>query len=98
MRDTSKATPGPWTVSGDAEVYYAPDGFAVASAQGYKGEREANARLISAAPDMLEALKRAAEALQTAAGCPDDTYWEPGGEGHDANNAALEAIAKAVQS
>jgi hypothetical protein len=64
----SKHTPGPWNVDGDATVYgprfsIANDKeqigiFEVADCKGYKQEREANARLIAAAPDLLLALER----------------------------------------
>lgn len=64
----SKHTPGPWNVDGDATVYgprfsIANDKeqigrFEVADCKGYKQEREANARLIAASPDLLLALER----------------------------------------
>ena len=69
----SKHTPGPWNVDGDATVYgprfsIANDKeqigiFEVADCKGYKQEREANARLIAAAPDLLLALERLAHPM-----------------------------------
>jgi hypothetical protein len=69
----SKHTPGPWNVDGDATVYgprfsIANDKeqigrFEVADCKGYKQEREANARLIASAPDLLAALERLAHPM-----------------------------------
>ncbi len=60
----SKHTKGPWTASGFDEEYtdqinIKGDGFYVAAAiwMGNPGEQEANARLIAAAPELLEALE-----------------------------------------
>ena len=51
-------TPGPWRVQSDHSVRsYAPGHWAVADCGGRR--REANARLIAAAPDLLEALREA---------------------------------------
>jgi len=54
-------TPGPWHVGvKQAEkIIYDASGWAVANATVYHGENDAkaNARLIAAAPDLLEALK-----------------------------------------
>lgn len=58
----SKHTSGPWSVGGkDKTIIYAGDGHAVASCAVYHGrfkdgEVEANARLIAASPELLEAL------------------------------------------
>lgn len=64
-----KHTPGPWSVrKNDHSCVSGPrmsiDGsgrkigtFTVASCLGYKDEREANARLIAAAPELLKALQ-----------------------------------------
>ena len=62
-------TPGPWVVAGDSihdrETKYESDGartgdtacrIATTEIMARQGEQEANARLIAAAPDMLEAL------------------------------------------
>lgn len=67
---TTKHTPGPWHVgdlaapnlAGRNALVYAPSGYAVADAKVFHckfgvPEMEANARLIAAAPDMLEALE-----------------------------------------
>jgi hypothetical protein len=61
----TKHTPGPWIYSGPAssEVYgyrghYQDTPQTVAKVSGYwDGEAEANARLIAAAPELLEALR-----------------------------------------
>ena len=63
-------TPGPWVVAGDSihdrETKYESDGartgdtacrIATTEIMARQGEQEANARLIAAAPDMLEALE-----------------------------------------
>jgi hypothetical protein len=65
-------TPGPWEVaSSDVTVIVSqrpnePYKVTVAETMGYKIEREANARLIAAAPDLLEALHDLLERVQTA--------------------------------
>jgi len=53
--------------------------------------------LHKAAPDLLKACKRANEALQDAGkfSYKADPYYEKGGEGYDANEECLAAIAKA---
>lgn len=53
-------TPGPWHTGGRGDrIIYAADGYAVASAtvfhNQHDGQLEANARLIAAAPELLEA-------------------------------------------
>ena len=65
--NTTKHTPGPWTVSPSSKastltrVFSVDEGRLVASANGpglsESGEAEANARLIAAAPELLEALE-----------------------------------------
>jgi len=64
MSDETKQahTPGPWEVAGHGNyVRSRSGGFAVAQSEELPGqdgeERNANARLIAAAPEMLEALK-----------------------------------------
>lgn|SRR5678816_98780 len=69
-------TPGPWTLDRDtwsirdertyrvARCSFAKDG---ASMKLSNEEREANARLIAAAPELLDRLRRMATALSTAA-------------------------------
>jgi hypothetical protein len=59
-REEMSRTPGPWRVETDEFDIVASDGELLATifpmSQG-KGDAEANARLIAAAPDLLEALK-----------------------------------------
>ena len=77
---TAKHTPGPWQVSGGRsrlETYghtIGPDGFSIACVF-YSDQTNAehiaslaDARLIAAAPDLLEAMKEAKNGLR---------YWEP---------------------
>lgn len=66
----SHPTPGPWHVgSGSAaRIVYAANGWAIADAKVYHGGNKSgedfeNARLMAAAPDLLEALKRARRQL-----------------------------------
>lgn len=56
----TKHTPAPWTHEGRGAVY-APDGRPIAHVWQNQGDddREANARLIAAAPELLEALELA---------------------------------------
>lgn len=58
-------TPGPWKIDGrnrtnDGWCLYSPDGYGIGCVWDCNGnpENEANARLIAAAPDLYEALKR----------------------------------------
>ena len=60
----TKRTPGPWHTGGHGNtIIYAADGWAVADVKVYHnrhngyGETQANARLIAAAPDLLDALE-----------------------------------------
>jgi len=59
----SEHTPGPWAVGPDLEVVYEPNGcrvtypLSITSMKGRTDEDRANARLIAAAPEMLESLK-----------------------------------------
>ena len=65
MRE-SKHTPGPWRVDANHPDYVLSATRCVTIIYGRPGnatEREANARLIAAAPDMLEALKACQSAL-----------------------------------
>lgn len=55
----SNHTPGPWAVSRVGSSVYAPDDNPIANISKFaktEEERAANARLIAAAPEMLEAL------------------------------------------
>lgn len=61
----SKHNPGPWRVDGQAHdmagsaIIHDVNGFPVASTRSWiKEQHEANARLVAAAPDLLEACKR----------------------------------------
>jgi hypothetical protein len=77
-----KRTPGPWRVARGRAVYSVEDGegFAVAQMWSDPAIQEANARLIAAAPDMLEALREVAD-------------LEPG---HFATASAAKGIARAA--
>lgn len=61
----AKHTPGPWTFNGgdDAPILhiYAPDDKHLFHGDRSLAEQEANARLIAAAPEMLEALQAVAD-------------------------------------
>jgi len=107
----TKHTPGPWHVgdlaapnlAGRNALVYAPSGYAVADAKIFHckfgvPEMEANARLIAAAPDLLEAL----EAIRARI----DGEWDNpalvkfGGlrdTKEDIHALATEAIAKATE-
>lgn len=94
----SAPTPGPWTVEAhttyptDAVRISGPDGFQIAATRqlhGYRPDKtaawyeaRANARLMAAAPDLLEALKTLSDAF-------------PAQSTHPAVKAARAAIAKA---
>lgn len=55
----SKHTPGPWcAVEGTVFKDYGDKAYPVASVEGWGEDTDHNARLIAAAPDLLEALKR----------------------------------------
>lgn len=70
FHDKPKHTPGPWTaekISGALVLIDAPDGQGIASIKGESSPfRDANARLISAAPDFFKAAKRALENAEEA--------------------------------
>lgn len=90
-----KGTPGPWRVSekrGDLiDIRHNSNGIGaisinlahVVARQSWLKEAEANARLIAAAPELLEALQCIAEA------CAWDTYGNPGYENLEAAKAAI---------
>lgn len=99
MNDQTKHTPGPWSVRFDFVVQAASfdDGRLVPVAQPYgvnadRTDLFANARLIAAAPDLVEALQRALMAL---------TGYLPGHR-NEVTDAAIEhahaALAKATGS
>ena len=56
-------TPGPWTV--DNQYIHGPDGIRFIAVAG-DGAGQANARLISAAPELIDALAGCADALREA--------------------------------
>jgi hypothetical protein len=65
MTHNTQHTPGPWHVGeGRASIIvYASDGYAIANAATYhpkERDLEANARLIAAAPELLEAARSVA--------------------------------------
>jgi hypothetical protein len=54
----NKFTPGPWEIGHDYLIQtVATDGWEIAEIRQDTGDFEANARLIAAAPDLLEALE-----------------------------------------
>lgn len=64
-----KHTPGPWHTSRNERLpylIYASDGYVVADVKVYHGRHDimANARLIAAAPELLDALEGVCEALE----------------------------------
>jgi hypothetical protein len=87
----TKHTPGPWSLKDD--LIYGPDGITIVSADGLMEnygppdrsmeENYANARLIAAAPELLEALKGLFKNNQDI-----DAYLQ-------AKDKAVQAIAKA---
>lgn len=66
-----KFTPGPWRtdcrlIGGQIRITQVPNAnMTVAQVNGRQGEQEANARLIAAAPEMLEALEVALGDIDT---------------------------------
>lgn len=93
----TKHTPGPWHTGGySSRIIYAGDGFAVADATVFhgrhEGEHEANARLIAAAPELLDVLQEVTRCLAW--------HEEQHGVGMDrkAVESARAAIAKATGS
>ena len=107
---STQHTPGPWEVKKGAAmlnsvctVYGTEDGWVdiaapIPMADDYRAESSANARLIAAAPDLLEALKSAVDTL-TDPRIGQWSYME-GSEIYsdfkDAADAARAAIAKAT--
>lgn len=100
----TKHTPGPWRVGKDATVYgprlsiddtgRVIGEFQVCDCKGYKCEREANAKLIAACPELLAALEDAEWLLRNLA-----INWKEAGSMKDSAlrsaNDAREAISKA---
>ena len=96
----SKHTPGPWTVVEDPEdrgryVVAGPDQVGIVMTPAGKHRNEplrsflADARLIAAAPDLLQALKAVVGRDNPPAGEPGHVYFS------DALKMAAQAIAKA---
>ena len=59
----AKHTPGPWALGAETIVISSTVGGGCVADCGYREEGNADARLIAAAPDMLEALKLAEAAM-----------------------------------
>src|SRR5690349_17056477 len=79
----SRHTPGPWHYSDGQDVYThqvrdADNRLLGSCSQGTRPELEANARLMAAAPELLEAAKLLEEADQKWANCPDCESMLPG--------------------
>ena len=70
MSDKTKHTPGPWASHAEvAGVIYGPDGYQVCTTPRTtrrETERDANARLIAAAPDLASALQGIIPAYEAA--------------------------------
>lgn len=66
MTQQIKHTPGPWALTEDGLGIKAGFNFVSVMTNRWKGESKANAHLIAAAPELLEALKFAYELLQHA--------------------------------
>lgn len=93
-----KHTPGPWAKkdNGDSFHIIGANGDWIATVHGGIEEDEANAQLIAAAPMLAEALLKALENLQAIASQEGDiAYWNDGGNGREACNAARHALAAA---
>lgn len=88
-----KFTPGPWRtdcrlIGGQIRITQVPNAnMTVAQVNGRQGEQEANARLIAAAPELLEALER----LMLSR----DASWTGGHDWEEALDEAAAALAKA---
>ena len=61
-----KHTPGPWEIFSNLEV--SSGGKIICEMRGFKDEDDANGRLITAAPDLLEALENLADYVDERAG------------------------------
>ena len=91
----TKHTPGPWKIgmslSGKPTIYTEVDFKSVAWVDHDRSESDANAKLIAAAPELLEAL----DELRTAIiDCVDSEWW---GRHKEAVAKAYEAIKKATE-
>jgi hypothetical protein len=99
--DNAKHTPGPWRIVRTSDYTSDPEDTDIQSIEGANGDsvyftdsgyyrpREADARLIAAAPDLLEALRGVLDHF--------DPYATPGYEENEqAYEAARDAIRKAT--
>lgn len=87
-------TPGPWAVNDDDPTEVVTRHGRLVAACHYRGEAKANARLIAAAPELLEALLDCAAYLDALAGSKLVT-----GPSIDARRAsARTAVAKAEEA
>lgn len=92
----SKYTPGPWVHHQEDNIITTPNGLSkllewqARSLHVSQEERDANARLIAAAPAMLEALRKAV--LLLAGVCVHSPELEP----HETYEAVSAAISKAT--
>jgi hypothetical protein len=95
QRIAAKHTPGPWHVGGgdirDAKSY----AVALIDPRDKLGERDANARLIAAAPEMYEALQAWMD-HRSARMSSDDYSTIPAGRMDEIIRAAESALAKAT--
>lgn len=60
-------TPGPWHIGGNGFIVYAANGYAICDVKTFHGRNDsdaANADLITAAPELLEALKQARDFME----------------------------------
>jgi hypothetical protein len=98
---STKHTPGPWSIHPRSATSVMAEGMGIASCAGHSDnkkdpvalclEQEANARLIAAAPDMLEALEFSAYVIERLEN--DLKKFRPGT--YSGSNKARAAIAKA---
>lgn len=93
-------TPGPWRMS--SGMVETVTGIPIAWMDREPGngtlpvERDANARLICAAPDLLETAKKVSAIIaEWAETCGDELGWAKGDEKDQAINAFVAAISKA---
>jgi hypothetical protein len=99
MKNTTKHTPGPWHIGmKPGPIIYGPSGEQVAClfpAMLDNQENKANARLIAAAPALLEALQETLRVLVTPQGFPDKNKGRTQ-EQQDAFDQSRQAIAQAT--
>lgn len=96
-------TPGPWQLNADNRIVFVPtngfgnDNIAFINPEGKAPDlMEANARLIAAAPDLLEALKLAKEELTFLFAQDQNTkFWT---EESEARISAINAVLKKIES